>query len=674
MLVFIFSLGAHFSTFGQSGGIKFGKIDKKYLQMQTYDKDTGAVAVVLADYGSSKFSYVQSAGFKLVFERHRRIKILKKEGYDWAEFKIQLYHDGNSNEETVVGLKGNTYNLVNGKVEKHKLEKDDIFDEAYSEHIDLKKFTMPNVVEGSVIEYTYRINSDFSFNLQDWEFQTSIPTIWSEYTVAIPEYYDYKTLQQGYLALTIAENSTESKSLTINSKQRGSGGSFNRAPTRTTFSQSSLSYNEFVSRWAIEDVPALIEESFITNMDNYVSKIELELASVKWPNSPTENIMDTWETMNKKMMSSENFGLQLGRKGFLKDAVATIDTKYQQPLEKLNAAINHIKEKMSWNEKYSDFVSQNIRKAYESGKGNSSEINLTLIVLLRELGFDANPVILSTRSYAFINPAVPLLSKFNHAIVHVNIDGKEQLFDAIDRFTPNDQLPLNDLNGRGRLISKNDTRWVNLQQNGHSKSYTKAILTLDNQNQITANVTESSSGFGATRRRKSITKDGMEEYIKDQKAEMGDVDFDDFTINNLEEISKPLDKVMSYSYETTSGGNVVYIDPLLSYGMDENPLKLENRTYPVDIGYTIADTYVMELTVPDGYIVDEMPKPAFVQLPNKGGTFRFSCNSAGGRIVLSSNYSIKQRMFLPEEYLIIKEFFNLIVAKHAEKIVLKKNT
>ena len=47
--------------------------------------------------------------------------------------------------------------------------------------MDITKVTMPNVKVGSVIEITYKVRSDFIFNFQDWEFQSTIPTVWSEY-------------------------------------------------------------------------------------------------------------------------------------------------------------------------------------------------------------------------------------------------------------------------------------------------------------------------------------------------------------------------------------------------------------------------------------------------------------------------------------------------------------
>lgn len=102
------------------------------------------------------------------------------------------YYQKGTGRENVNSVKGFTYNLEGGKVQKDRLNNSAVFDEQTSEYWFAKKFTMPNVKEGSVIDVSYTITSDFVCNLRDWEFQHSIPVVWSEYRARIPEYFDYK--------------------------------------------------------------------------------------------------------------------------------------------------------------------------------------------------------------------------------------------------------------------------------------------------------------------------------------------------------------------------------------------------------------------------------------------------------------------------------------------------
>ena len=192
--------------------IRFGKVDKAELEMTSYEVDTGAAAVILADIGSSSIEWNQVKGFfEMVFERHCRIKIMKNTGYDYANIEIPVYNS-TSTKQYVSNLKAFTYNLDNGKIAKEKLSKKSTFEEKYSENWNLFKFTFPNVKEGSVIEFSFRITSDW-YTIRTWEFQKDIPVMWSEYTVKIPEYFNYLQIGQGYEPFYKSDRKRESRSI-----------------------------------------------------------------------------------------------------------------------------------------------------------------------------------------------------------------------------------------------------------------------------------------------------------------------------------------------------------------------------------------------------------------------------------------------------------------------------
>ena len=200
-----------FSAFvaqAQPEPIKFGKPDPKDFTEAPFVGDSAAAAVVLCDFGTTSFQ-LKGSSFQLVTDRVTRIKILKKSGYDVATVEVPLYHRG-SDEEKLSSLRGITYNLVKGQVVKTKLDGTNMFTEERTPNVRVRKFTLPDVREGAVIEYAYSVTSDFLFNFQDWTFQREIPVRWSEYRASIPEYFDYKMLVQGYhpLAVNTKEDNT----------------------------------------------------------------------------------------------------------------------------------------------------------------------------------------------------------------------------------------------------------------------------------------------------------------------------------------------------------------------------------------------------------------------------------------------------------------------------------
>ncbi len=641
----------------QADPIKFGKVEQKELEMKVYNKDTSASAIVLCDYGKSYFRFNQNDGFQVYFERHTRIKILKKSGYDQATGQIPVYHASNSNEEEVMNLKGFTYNLEGGNIVKEKLTKEGIFEEALTKNWKLKKFTMPAVKEGSVVEYSYTVKSDFLFNLREWEFQRDIPILWSEYRATIPQYFNYKQLAQGYEEFYISERKPVIENFIPNT------GTSNNASQSTAY------------RWVTKDVPAFKEEPYMTTVKDYISKIEFELASVKFPGEMEKPIANSWETLTEALLKDENFGLHLNKAGFAKDVIAAIQSKHKDPTEQVKALYDHVRNHMKWNDHTTIYVGSNLKKVYESHSGDSGDINLLLTAVLREAGFDANPVILSTRDHGRILPHYALISKFNYVIAHVNIVGKEYLLDATDPFTQLGILPARCLNGTGRLISNVNPRWIPLTSTEKRSTVFTARLTVDKIGDLKGNVDISNGGYSASYMRKTLQSLGKENYIETLKKNKPSWQVAKYDFIDIES----LDKAVNTKYEVTISdhaqvaGNLIYLKPMLTEGETENPFKLADRKFPVDFAAPIDETFICYYTLPEGYLVEELPKNAIIDLPEKAGRFTYMAAVSGNTLQVMSKIQLKKAVFSAEEYQFLKELYSQIVTKHAEQIVLKKS-
>lgn len=187
----------------------FGKISMEELTTTQCPIDTGAQAYYIFDKGQTEFVYLNTIirdneagsnkGFQMKYERHLRVKILDKAASsDLADFEIPLFVRG-QNKEQITQIKGFTYNLVNGKIEKTKLDSKQIITDKKDDNWVVVKFAMPDVREGTVFEVSYQILSDFLFNLQEWHFQRMYPVLYSEYQVGIPQYFIYNVDMLGYL-------------------------------------------------------------------------------------------------------------------------------------------------------------------------------------------------------------------------------------------------------------------------------------------------------------------------------------------------------------------------------------------------------------------------------------------------------------------------------------------
>jgi hypothetical protein len=112
---------------------------------------------------------------------------------------------------------------------------------------------------------------------------------------------------------------------------------------------------------------------------------------------------------------------------------------------------------------------------------------------------------------------------------------------------------------------------------------------------------------------------------------------------------------------------------MFSEGYKENPFKSAERFYPVEMPYTMDEVFMLQLEIPPGYEVDELPKQMVIKLnKNDDGAFEYRITESNNTISLRSRLRIKRSFFQPEEYETLREFFNLVVNKHNEQIVFKK--
>lgn len=647
--------------------MKLGKIDKVYLQMTRYEKDTAAEAVVLADVGKTYFTFHQTDGFQVIFERHVRIKIFNNKGYEWANEEISVYNNSDG-KESITGLKGFTYNLKGGKVVREKLGKEHIYEEQVSEHWDKIKFTMPKVQEGSVVEYTYKIRSDFLVTLRTWQFQKSIPVLWSDYTVKAPEYFNYLTIASGYEPFFINENGRESGTLMLNSKERAGNGRI----TMTNYESSNVDYMINTYHWVAKDMPAIREEKYITTTDDYALKMELQLASTQYPGSVIENILGTWEEIDQKLLAHSDFGKQFNRSNFFEDELAKVTAGLSDPKEKMIAIYQYVIDNFRWNGKKKYLAGDNLKKIFEQKEGTSAELNLLFIAMLKEAGLKANPVIMSTRDNGKIHYTYPILSKFNYVIAHVAINDKTYLLDGTNPLVNYDMLPPKCLNRRGRLISENNSRWVDIKPTDKFSTFTSAQFKISEKGELTGVVKISNGGYNGLVVRESLKNLGEEKYIEEFKTNFDNWDIKDFEINNMEKIAGPMDEVFNVTYRnSTPGTDILYLNPIL-IKEEGNPFLVEKRKYPVDLASTIEQTYRSSYLLPEEYQVDEIPQPAIFTLPGNAARFHYQIQVSANIINVLSKISINKDLFLPEEYPHLRKFYSMIVAKQAEQLVLKK--
>ena len=674
LLITIFS--CHVQLHAQQAE-KFGKVSKEVLEMTSYEKDKDAEAIVLFDVGTTFMKYVDgSGGFVLQHERHKRIKILKQGGTQYANVEIDFYVlESNSGKESITGLKAYTYNLENGKVVETKIDKDAIFTEEVGKNLKKRKFTLPNIKVGSVIEYRYTLNSDFIPDYQPWLFQDEIPTLFSEYNVSYPEYYSYQIHFTGYEPLAISERGTKGGSLTIVSKERSNGGGFGGGVVKTEISNDKIDYTENTYHWVAKDVPAFKREKYITTAKDYITKVEFELSSIQYPNTPIKYRTNSWTDVAKVLFDREGFGSELDRKGAIKDIAQTKIAKITDKAQQL-AALYMVAREIKWNDEYRLLASKNVKDVLAEKVGNSADINLLFIALCRAVDINASPVVLSTRSHGRLQSYSPSLSVLNHVIVAVDLGAEQKiLIDASDRTTPLGILPYNCLNSTGILLKdRENITMLNLAPAKTTKATCMANLNLTTDGTIQGDLNYRFTDYVAVSQRNSyFSYPDEKEYIKKTwEAEKYGFKINSFEAKDVKDSSKPLSFKLNITTKEKLSGDIIYVEPFFDKVFRENPFMQENRKFPVDFAYPQQENYILTLQIPEEYQVEELPKSEKIVLPDGAGSFTVMAVQQDNKIQLTANYVLTKILFVGEEYYLLKDFVAKIMAKQSEQIVLKK--
>ena len=650
--VFVIAFVAiHFLATAQSNPFSFGQVTYRDLDMKTYVKDTAAIAVVLREEGDA---YIEDADPNyLVYHYHVKIKILKKAGQALADYAIPLRKSDGINKESMRSVTASSFNIENGSMKETKLNAKDQFTENSSKYYDYRKFAVPNVRVGSVIEVEYTLESPFKFNFRSWEFQSDIPKISSLYTVKIPANYRYNISLRGYLKLAKNESRIE----------------------RDCYRPRGYSAECTVMEFMMKDVPAFQEEEYMTARSNFLSAVYFELSEYLYFDGHKDKITKEWKDVEDEMKKQTDFGVQLRRGEDIVDReVKQVIAGETDELAKARKIYDFIKGWYRWNNVRGIFSDLGIKKAFDSKTGSVGDINLSLVAALKYADLNADPIILSTRANGLVNELFPVISEFDYVAAHLTIKDKVYLLDATDPFLPFGMLPERCLNGKGRVLGEKQSFWYDLKPSEKDRKVSIFNLKLSKEGVLTGTAQVTHFGYGAMDERKRLVKEGDEKtYLTGQYP---NVTLAQQRIENLDDLKKPLTIKFETEielFDEATAGNFLF-NPFFMDQWDKNPFKSLERSYPVDFGAPPEETMVVILEYPEDYEIAEIPAKVGLVLPDAGGRFMYAIQNVGHTLTMNSTFSINKTVFTSLEYHYLRELYDRVLAVQKTDLVFKKKT
>ncbi|QEE49286.1 DUF3857 domain-containing protein [Flavobacterium alkalisoli] len=535
-----------------AGDFKLGKVSKEELEEKVHPLDPSAKAAVLYKKGKTYFD-IDNERWVIFTEVEVRVKIYSKEGYDWANVAVPYYYKRVSGE-SVTFKEAATYNLVNGEIQKTSLNKDEEFTEELSKTRRQKKIMLPNVKEGSVIEYKYIVKSPYIYNLEDWFFQDKIPVNYVQYNLNIPQFFSYNRIINSYYPI---EEKTDIVKRTIIDRH------------------AKITLHEIAQEYVVKDLPAFKTEAYIDNIDNYLLFVKHELSETRDMNDKVTKFASNWESVAKVLYMEDDFGDELKKTAYFKTDIDALLSGVTDDRKKMETVFNYVKNRMSWSGRYGLTSWESVKKAYDERSGNSGEINLMLTAMLKYAGLKASPVIISTRD----NGIASYISvyAFNYVIAGVEFGDEVVLLDATSKYAEPGLLPVNDLNGYGRLLREDKTdKEVKLNPTVNSRESVYLTAQINTDGIVTGKTSNRYYDYNAIRYREKYADINEEQHIEQAEKKRGNVEISDFEFKDAKETE------VNFSFTAKGAeviGDKIYVSPLLFYAETENPFKEEKRLH-----------------------------------------------------------------------------------------------
>ena len=635
--------------------VKFGDVSVGELSMTTYENDPEAAAVILHEERATRYDFVTTGQLYAYHRYHVRIKILTDEGLDYANQTVSTYVGKiRMDSELLSGLSGNTFNLENGKIVKTQLSKNHIFEEKISDRRTRTKFTFQAIKPGSVIEYRFEIQSPLYTYLPDVVFQRSIPVKYSKYELLIPEWFTFSRETKGYESIRYKVQK-ENQMFVFGTDRINS------------ISEKML--------FETENLPGLKNENNVWSLNDFMTRVSFELQGITIPGSVYKQFSNTWATVATEMLGYSNFGKQFNHKLF-KDEFASLIKPEMDEKSKVRAIYNMVKSKVKWND-VSTVWANDPKDALKKGLGTSGEINALLICALREAGYDAYPVAMSRRHEGRISFSYPTIDDLRYFVVGCSVGDGTVYMDAAAKYGDLDVLPIECMSDFARSIrSDNLSNWVDLSaiNSTANRHVINILMNFDSDGVLSGSITENLAGEArySFRARYGGYKD-ENEYLEKRQSD-DKIQITDFKTGGMS--NEENRTTLSFEFtknDVVLGDDHIYMTPILVPIHGENPFKAEQRKLPVEFSYPVGIVINTIIKIPEGYAVEELPKPQILALNEADAAFSYLVQEDGnGSIVVRLKYDLKKILYPQTEYEHLRDFYTHLVDANISQIVLKK--
>lgn len=566
-----------------------------------------------------------------------RVKIYDKDkAEDWLNLEIPLY-SSNSNRESLGKFKAFTYNLENGNVVPVKVEKSSQYKSKESKYVTITKFAFPNVKNGSVLEYQYEVNSPFLYVIPEILIETDTPSLNTEYVLDAPLNISYNINYTGDVSPKYRE-----------------------IEDRNLYGSQYKTY-----RFGYENLKGFKTEKWVRNDKNFRTKISAELHSTNF--GELKLYSSSWDQISKRLYQNEDFGEELKRSKLAKDNMPAGVSGLKTDAEKADAIFAYVQKTFTWNKDKGIYTEEGIKKMLETKVGNAAEINLFLVMMLREAGIKADPLIISTVNNGLINLVSPNVTNMNFVLAALEMEGKLHIYDATSKQSSLDEIPIQNWNQYGLLVTKTKGQLIQMTNTKASNTYLTTEAKINGDGSISGTYSDRDTGAFAM-----LAKDKYDENPEKYKKAYKDnyaVDFTGVESKILE--NGEFESTMKFSSTSLIDrvGKKMIINPMLFLWKNANEFdQTEARKYTIDFGAPITRVKKVILEIPEGYTIEELPKEKKIVTEDKEIEYSYFVKQKGNKLEITSTTKVASADYPKEYYVAFKQIWG-VASKFENQVI-----
>jgi hypothetical protein len=607
---------------------EWGDIPLADRTMTYYDADRTADALVLAAITKLKVELKDNKP-QMTVSVYRRVKLFTDAALR-GQGSVEIPFDFAQNQFKVSKIKAQ---IVDDRGFQLNVEVNEVL------QANNRRLVFNGLKSQQILEVSYEMTSDNLESISNWSFQETAPVLHAELWTTIDAAFEHSFLLQNEKNIRIMQDSKSGAKV---------------------FSTRDLSANK----------PAI--EAFSITSGDQITGVRLQLKSIAIPDRGKKPIVSSWSELANRIENNEGIGQQYLKKWNF-DAL----WRAAQPLvnaaktndAKIKAVYDFVNQNMRWNEEWNTTASTTLNAAFEKKTGNSGELNLMLIACLNESGFKAYPMLVSTRQHGKSNQGMPYLSQFNHLLCYVENGSTPLMLDAGSIHRPMGLPRVESLNGDAWLVNPKNPQWMPMPSKITARQ-TLAAFSVTAEGDMKGRFSKTSKDHEAISERDEQVR---RRAVKSLEKQYPGIRIDSITNSNTDNASSFFKRNIYcfLSQVASTDSQKLTVKPLWRTGFEQNPLVGVPYSSGFDFPYLIQDLHFFALQMPAGSTIEREPTGEMFELPDKSAGLSLSVTSNADIMQLSLVVKINKLHFEASEYFALKDFFDKIIAKQAEAIVVK---